>query len=187
MTAPTARLITTEQFLALPDEYDQWGNRIKQELIAGEIVSVASASALHDLIKNQIGECLMVFLSAHRELDSKALIEITFAVSERDTFEPDVCVIKKARLRDLKTRVLTRAPEIAIEVVSPTDKVAELRHKIRTYLANGSESVWVIHPDDQSVELHTKAGTVEFSGAQPIQDPTLPGFSQPVSSFFEGL
>jgi Uma2 family endonuclease len=179
--------MTTEQFLALPDEFDKCGNRIKQELIAGEIVSVASASALHDLIKNRIGKTVMLFLASQRDSDVEALIEISLAVSERNSFQPDVCVIKKTRLREVETRILTGAPEIAIEVVSPSDFAADLKHKIHAYLANGSASVWVVYPEDRSIDVHTKAGIRELAGDQPIEDATLPGFSQSVSSFFEGL
>lgn len=179
--------MTTEQFLALPDEFDSNGNQIKQELIAGEIVSVASASAVHDLIKNNIGDTLRDFLAAHPGLDCRALIEIAFAVAERESYQPDVCVIKKSRLLQLETRTLTRAPEIAIEVVSPSDFAAGLKHKILAYLAHGSGSVWVVYPDDRSIELHSSQTTREFTAGQVIQDPALPGFSHPVAGFFDGL
>jgi hypothetical protein len=80
MTAPVAELITTEQFLALPDEYDQCGNRIKQELIAGKIVSVELQPASHDLTKNRIGTAIVRFLASRRDVDFRALMEVAFAV-----------------------------------------------------------------------------------------------------------
>ena len=55
-------LLTSQQFLALPEEFDQNGNRIKEELIGGEVVKVPPASLLHDLIKNRIQELLMDYL-----------------------------------------------------------------------------------------------------------------------------
>jgi Uma2 family endonuclease len=187
MAASTTGLMTTEQFLALPDEFDASGNRIKQELIAGEIVCVSFASSRHDIIKNQIGESLNVFLAGSPNLGLKALIEIGFSVSGADACQPDVCVIGKTRLRESASRVLTGAPEIAIEVVSPTDTAVHLRRKIDAYLTNGSRSVWVVYPEARLIEIHTRDGVREFTGDQQIQDGVLPGFSQPAESFFEGL
>ena len=42
-------LLTSDQFLALPEEFDQFGNRIKDELIGGEVVKMAFPSPPHDL------------------------------------------------------------------------------------------------------------------------------------------
>ncbi len=61
-------LLTSNQFLALPDELDQNGNRIKVELIGGEVVRMPPASLLHDLIKNKIHELLMDFLRGNPQL-----------------------------------------------------------------------------------------------------------------------
>ena len=110
MAALTTGLMTTEQFLALPDEFDANGNLIKQELIAGEVVSkeavsVARPSRIHDIVKNQIGEALVLFLAAHPDLGFKSLVEIGFAVTGDDTFAPDVSVLKKSRLFEGETRI----------------------------------------------------------------------------------
>ncbi len=192
MAALTTGLMTTEQFLALPDEFDANGNLIKQELIAGEVVSkeavsVARPSRIHDIVKNQIGEALVLFLAAHPGLGFKSLVEIGFAVTDDDTFAPDVSVLKKSRLFEGETRILTGAPEISVEVVSPSDKAVELKHKTRACLANSSQSVWIVYPEEHLIEIHTREGVREFTGDQPIQDAALPGFSQPTSSLFEGL
>ena len=51
---PATALLTSEQYLALPEEFDQNGNRIKGELIGGEVVKMPPPSQLHDWIKNRI-------------------------------------------------------------------------------------------------------------------------------------
>ena len=179
--------LTTEQFLAMPEQYDSHGNRIKMELIAGEIVLVPFASRVHDLIKNNIAQLIVLFLAVRRNLELRALIEIGYDVTDEDAFAPDVCVIQTSRLFETATRILKRFPEIAVEVVSPSDTASRLRHKIDTYLASGSRSVWIVYPEARSVEVHTATGARGFSGDQMIEDATLPGFSQPASAFFEGI
>jgi Uma2 family endonuclease len=72
-----------------------------------------------------------------------------------------------------------------IEVVSPTDKATHLKSKVDTYLLHGSRTVWVVFPDARSVMVHTSDSVRELKADQKIEDPLLPGFSIPVSAFFE--
>ncbi len=181
---PATALLTSEQYLALPDEFDRNGNHVKDELIAGEIVKMPPPSRIHDLIKYRIHELLLVYLLAHKELDLKCLVEIGFEVSKYDTFVPDVCTIARKRLLG-EERIIPGAPELAVEVVSPEDTVRHLKSKVDAYLANGSHSVWVVFPDARSVVIHTSSSMRELKGDQAIEDPLLPGFSTPVSGFFE--
>jgi Uma2 family endonuclease len=58
---------------------------------------------------------------------------------------------------------LTRAPEICIEVLSPSNSVKEIREKIGAYLAAGAEEVWVVSPESKRIELYGPAGELERS------------------------
>ncbi len=176
--------MTVEQYLALPEQCDANGNDISSELIAGEIVLAPLPSARHDLLKNQICDVLRSFLGENPGLGLRAFVQFGFAVTDVDALVPDVCVLAKSRLQETTSRVLTGAPEIAIEVLSPSDTVFHFRHKIDTYLSNGSRSVWAVYPEDRFVQIYTKHGSHEFKGEQLIEDETLPGFSHPVSNFF---
>lgn len=177
-------LLTSDQFLALPEEFDDHGNRIKLELIGGEIVHVPPASLLHDLIKNKIHELLMDFLRANPRLGLRSLVEIGAQVSRTDAFIPDVAVVKQASLSG-EARIFQGSPEIAIEVVSPTDTAKHIEHKIDAYLQGGAKSVWIVFPESRSITIHTAEAVHKLKADQPITDPLLAGFSTPVSAFFD--
>jgi len=174
--------MTSAEFLARPDEFDQCGNRIKEELIGGEIVKMAEPSTWHDVTKNDIGDTLAEYLKSNRDLGLRSLIEIAFEVAPLDTYTPDVAVVRMTRLSE-GGRLLKGAPEIAVEVVSPTDTAKDIRKKIKAYLENGASSVWIFY-DDGSVAVHTATGVRELSGDRTLEDPLLPGFSVPVSTFY---
>jgi Uma2 family endonuclease len=53
---------------------------------------------------------------------------------------------------------LSAAPEICIEVVSPSNSVKEIREKIGAYLGAGAEEVWVVFPQSARVEFHGPGG-----------------------------
>jgi Uma2 family endonuclease len=177
-------LLTSDQFLALPEEFDQHGNRIKDELIGGEVVKMAFASLPHDLIKNQIHAMLLRYFDSRPELGLLSLVEIGTHLSDYDAFMPDVSVVKRSRLPG-QTRIFQGAPEIAIEVVSPTDTAKHLKRKIDAYLEGGAKSVWVVYPEARSVEVYRANQRQNLKENEPITDPLLPGFSSPVAAFFE--
>lgn len=181
---PATAVLTSEQYLALPVEFDPNGNHVKDELIAGEIVKMPPPSRVHDLIKNRINELLLVYLFAHEDLGLRCLVEIGVEVSEHDTFVPDVSVVSRPRLSE-GGRIFRGAPELAIEVISPSDTATHLKSKVDAYLANGSRSVWIVFPDAQAVTIYTADSIRELKRDQKIEDPLLPGFSTPVSAFFE--
>jgi Uma2 family endonuclease len=177
-------LLTSDQFLAMPEEFDQHGNRIKDELIGGEVVKMPPASLLHDLIKNRIHELLMDYLRANLQLGLKSLVEIGTLVSDADAFIPDVSVVKRSLLPG-KTRVFQGSPDLAIEVVSPSDTAKHLERKVDVYLQGGAKSVWIVFPEARSVTVHTRESVRKLKADESITDPLLPGFSTPVSAFFE--
>ncbi|HXM40171.1 MAG TPA: Uma2 family endonuclease, partial [Bryobacteraceae bacterium] len=94
----------------------------------------------------------------------------------------DVAVFHTERLAE-EGRLINGAPDIAIEVVSPTDTVSGLRRKIKAYLENGARAVWIFY-DDGSVATHTASQVRELKGDQLLEDPLLPGFSVAASTFF---
>jgi Uma2 family endonuclease len=181
---PATALVTSEQYLALPDEFDQNGNRIKDELIGGEIVRMPPASLLHDRVKSLITRILGRYLDATPQASLELLIEAGAEVGKYDTFVPDLGIVRIGSLSG-EARILRGAPDLAVEVVSPSDRPATLKKKINSYLKGGSQSVWVIYPKTRSVIIHSADTVVELEGNQRVQDPLLPGFSLPVSEFFK--
>lgn len=177
-------LLTSEQFLALPEELDQYGNRIKDELIGGEVVKAPQASYLHDRVKNRINRLLTRYLDGNPAMPLDALVETAVQVDDYDTFVPDVALVRTGE-QPLSTRIYRGSPEIAVEVVSPTDKAQHMERKIDAYLQGGAKSVWVVFPESRSVTVYRPESIHKLSADQQITDPLLPGFSCPVSAFFE--
>ena len=58
---------------------------------------------------------------------------------------------------------LTRAPELCIEVASPSNSLKELREKIDAYLAAGAQEVWIAYLHSKRCEFHNKHGLVQRS------------------------
>jgi Uma2 family endonuclease len=110
---------------------------------------------------------------------------MAYVVSGNNTLVPDVSVFQRNRLKSRKQTCLTGAPELAIEVVSPTELEIDLKRKISAYLEGGSKSVSVVYPEARSLMIYTSDSVRELKDSQSLEDPLLPGFSSPVSAFFE--
>lgn len=154
-------------------------------MISGELVETSPSFELHNVVKSNILEVLIAFVLAHPDLGLKVISEMAFVVTRSDTFVPDASVISKARLSPRKQKYTPGAPELAVEVVSPNDKVVHLNSKVDIYLPGGSKTVWMVFPDSRSVVIYSGDTSHELKGDHAIEDPLLPGFSAPVSRFFD--
>jgi Uma2 family endonuclease len=178
-------LMTSDQFLAMPEELDQDGNALHRELIHGEVVTMPHAAQRHDIIRSNILGALFAYIGSNRRPDLKVLPDTEFVVATNDTYIPDACVVAISRLNQGGHKYIHGAPELATEVVSPSESAAYLKIKTEACLANGSRSVWIVFPEVRSVMVYTRDAVREFKGSQSIEDPLLPGFSTPVAAFFE--
>lgn len=99
---------------------------------------------------------------------------------------PDVGYISKERLPETPEREAPVPPDLAVEVKSPTDRIRNMRNKAEAYLTFGTRMVWLVFPEDQTIEVYlpdedVKTLTVEdtLEGGE-----VLPGFTLPIHDIF---
>ena len=100
---------------------------------------------------------------------------------------PDVSVVFRPRAEGRSSGFVPDAPDIAVEVISPSNTAVEADRKVAEYLAAGSQRVWVVYPAGRRVIIHCADGSViSYNGDDMITDEELlPGFSLPLSEIFE--
>lgn len=110
-----------------------------------------------------------------------------YILSDEDTFNPDIGYISKVRMPDKPPREVPMAPDLAVEVKSPTDSKREMRRKAEKYLAYGTQLVWLVFPDEQTVEVYVPDEDVKTVGIDGTLDGAnvLPGFTLNVSDIFK--
>lgn len=102
---------------------------------------------------------------------------------------PDVGFIAKARLKPMKGKFYDMAPDLAVEIVSPNDTAKEVRAKVKEYFRAGVPLVWVIYPDDRSIDVHRPNQppmSLEIGDVLDGGD-VLSGFTLPVKDIFSRL
>ncbi len=126
-------------------EVDVWGRLV-----------MTPASTYHGRIQGRICQKLAV-------LGGEALVEVGIATPQ-GLFVPDIAWASRAFVAALGGETpLTRAPELCIEVVSPSNSVKELQEKTSAYLAHGAEETWIVYPKSKRCEFHGKEGLLERS------------------------
>ncbi len=102
--------------------------------------------------------------------------------------KPDVSFILAGRLPDNKIPegYIKIAPDLAVEVVSPTDIQYEVDRKVAEYLEAGVQLVWVINPDTRVIFIYRVDGSASIirDGAELDGEAAVPGFKCAVADLF---
>jgi Uma2 family endonuclease len=179
----TTKLYTIDDLLAMPD--DAW-----YELIEGELVEVAPSAGKSSVIAANITTSISNFVRVHKSgYVSGELGGFVLRTDPDTVVAPDVGFILRSRYPDgLPDRgYFDVIPDLAVEVISPTDEPSDMRRKQRLYEQAGVPLVWWVDPRTRSV-------TVRRVGAEPVTltqgdeldgEDILPGFRLAVFEIFD--
>ena len=99
-----------------------------------------------------------------------------------------MCVLLDDRANFDPRRVpIIGAPDIAAEVISPSERTGETRRKVLAYLSAGVREVWQIYPVTREVLISSARSRRELSSLEILRTDLLSGWSMPVASLFESL
>lgn len=184
MTTQT-RKITVDEFWTMPD---QPGHRY--ELVDGELVDMDGAPR-HGKVTVKIGSLLSDHVIGN-DLPLDVGVATGFQMDPYTLRFPDVYVTSWGRMStyDEDAGGWPRfAPDVAIEVVSPSNSPAALARKTREYFANGARSVWIADPGPRTVTIRRSDGTESvFNAGDTVSgEPEIAGFSCAVTDIFAVL
>ena len=176
-------LLTAEEFFRLYSHKDE-----HFELVKGEVIKLAPPGWVHGGIAVNIAFALKSFLRQH-DL-GRVVVESGFRLeSQPDTVRgPDVSFVTNERMpgEGPPHAFFMGPPDLAVEIVSPSDTAAELESRVSDYLRSGTRRVWVVHPGSRSVVAYMAEGIWRrYSEDETIEDEELlPGFSLPMREIF---
>jgi Uma2 family endonuclease len=179
--ATTTHLVTWEEFEQLPDD------GTKHEIIEGRLLRLPPAKLGHSKVAKRV---LRALLSAEDIGPGEAYPEAGYRLSVNPStwIQPDVSFVTQEHVIATDDgKYLTGAPELAVEVVSPSETAAELDKKVHALLAAGGIEVWVVYPETQRVRVFRRDGTSFTRGiSDSLSLPELlPGWELPVAKLFE--
>lgn len=170
------RVVTADELLTLPDD------DLVHELVRGEHRVNPPPGPRH----GQTVTAIAALLAAHVRAHALGVVfggNTGFVLArDPDTVRgPDVSFVRRERIPPggVGDRYIDGAPDLAVEVVSPGDAVAEVEQKVGEYLAAGARLVWVVDPRLARVAVHAPGAVARMLGTDDQVDggDVLPGFA----------
>jgi len=128
----------------------------KYELLDGELIK-SPVHANHSLICVRLGAFLFDFVHKHR-MGEVYGSSTGFRMSEKVLLSPDVSFVSKARSKKIliaPDEFLQGAPDLAVEVLSPSDQMQRIHRKLDHYFEHGTRLVWLVNWRNEQVHLYT--------------------------------
>lgn len=188
MIQPMARraqgsLVTAEELNGLP------GDGKRYELVAGRLIAEPPTGGRHGVVAARIVTLLSNFVQAH-DLGAILTTDPGFILARSpDTVRaPDVAFLSRRRLEEMESveSFLPGPPDLAVEILSPSDGPGAVRAKVTDYLEAGTHLVWVVDPSRRCVTVFRPLEPpLSVTGDQILEgEDVLPGFLVPVSEIF---
>jgi len=182
-TAPIEPVgMTAEELFELPDD------GMRHELVEGELRTMTPAGESHGWVALKIGARILDHVE--REALGRAYAAETGFLLQRgpDTVRaPDVAFVAADRLTSQPLPGFAElAPDLVVEVVSPSDRASEVSAKAAMWLDAGARLVWVVDPQARLAAVHHPGGlgiVLREDGALDGED-VLPGFRLPLADLF---
>jgi Uma2 family endonuclease len=180
-----AQLLTADAFFQM-HLAEGW----RYELIRGELRRLPVAGHVHGDVAMQVGASLALFVREHG-LGKTYAAETGFVIARSpDTVRcPDAAFVSTERLAGLRLSdhgFFPGPPDLALEVLSPSDSRAEVEEKTAAWLAGGTRVVLLIDPRRHTAAVHRpQSEPVSFGASDALTLPdVLPGWSLPLAELF---
>jgi Uma2 family endonuclease len=171
---------TVEDLLKMPEDGQ------KHELVDGEIV-VSPTGVRHSQIAIKIAHIIATFLDGH-PIGVLFSPDLGIWLSNGNLRSPDLTFVRNEKMPkdEDRDKFAEFIPDLAVEVLSPTDRPKFVAEKIGEFLENGVPIVWLVDPSRKTVSEYRSLSEIKlYSGDDVIHaEPVLPGFSSPISRFF---
>lgn len=177
------RTMTADELFMMPH-----GN-FRYELVKGELIKMSPTGGEHGILTIRLGATLIQHVEANN-LGEAFGAETGFILSTNpDTVRaPDVAFVSRERIPpgDFPEKFCPGAPNLAVEVLSPSDTLYEVEEKIEEYLEAGIKLVWIVNPKKRTVTIYQpKIETQTLTEADTLDGrDVVPGFQYVLARLF---
>ncbi len=175
-------------------DYFEWQFETRVELIKGKVFEMSAPNRLHQKISSYIHGMLFIHLRGKKCDLFSAPFDVRFprkSIDDKDILtvvQPDICVICDPTKLDERGGI--GAPDIIVEILSPSNNKKELKYKYDLYEETGVKEYWVVYPVYQTVEVYVlKDGKFQtsrpFVSGDTVQSTVLEGFTLDLTEMFQ--
>jgi Uma2 family endonuclease len=174
------RLVTAAELLQMPRE-------VRCELVRGTVRTMSPAGQRHGWLGQRLSRAIDAWVHS-RGLGDYYGSEVGYWI-ERDpdtVLAPDGSFVRAERLRDRRqSGYIEGAPDLAIEILSPTDRRKKAAEKCRMWIATGASMAVLVDPDRRTATVFTAGGDRELCSDDALMfGDLIPGLAIPLRDLF---
>ena len=147
-TEPKTRY-TYDDLASFPDDH------LRREIIDGDLVVTPAPRTRHQDAVVELGAALHIYAKAHGGKAYVAPTDVFFA--NDNVVEPDVLFLDRANTRKVEEMLIRGAPNVVVEVSSPSTRRLEIVRKLELYQRFGVPEYWYVDLQADRVEIHRLA------------------------------
>ena len=146
------------------EDYCRTADDERYELLNGELMMVPAPNIKHQSILIRLGRELSRFTAEHG-LGEVYVAPVDVVLSDTDVVQPDVLFISRAREHTITDENVRGAPDLVIEILSPSTADRDVGYKHDLYSRHGVLEYWIVDPMAQTVAVHRqRGGRLELAG-----------------------
>ncbi len=149
MTTQT-KVWTYEDYLKLEDDK-------RYEIIEGELIEMPAPSVTHQRIVGKLFRLMSDFVEK-KSLGEVFVSPIDVILSETNVVQPDLVFVSKGRSNIVRDKGIFGAPDLVVEVISPSTLKRDTEDKKRLYAKFKVRELWLIFPGERAVEVFSLKG-----------------------------
>ena len=145
------RTMTADELFMLPHDDSRY------ELVKGELVKMSPTGGKHGILTSRINSALAQYVEANASGETFGAETGFVLTTNPDTVRaPDAAFVSRERIPpgDFPEKFWPGAPDLAVEVISPSDTLYEVEEKIEEYLEAGVKLVWIVNPKKRTVTIY---------------------------------
>ena len=175
--------LTYDDYCATPDDE-------RCELLNGDLMMVPAPNVKHQRILLRLAHQLGQFILDH-ELGELLPAPCDVVLSDTDVVQPDLLFVSREREHTITAENVRGAPDLVIEILSPSTADQDLGYKHELYGRHGVNEYWVLDPMAETVAIHRQRdGVLELSDTPGRRDtlrtPLLKGLELQLDDVFPG-
>ena len=176
-------VLTYEDYRKTPDDQ-------RYELLDGELVVLPTPNIAHQVTLGDLLCELYDFLKEKKT--GEAFMRVAVVLSNTNVVEPDITFVSSSRMKIVGVDDVQGAPDLVVEVISPSDPARDLVRKRDIYARHGVAEYWIADPNEQSIRVMALEGDAyrlvgEYGTGDTLISPTLKDISVDVGEVFGGL
>lgn len=173
---------TYEDYLQTPEDK-------RYELIGGELILVPAPKTKHQIVSAELHYLLMKY-NEQNSVGKILAAPTDVYLDEENVLQPDILFVSNERQTIITEANIKGAPDLVVEIVSPSSAYYDLVKKKKIYAKFGVKEYWIVDPEEKTVEVHQLEGdsyrvTKSLSEDDELTSGTFPGLSINLKQMFK--